>query len=48
MTTEEIRERIRELEKELQSEQDAKRRTFLRATINRYLTKLGRAPKYIW
>lgn len=48
MTQEEIRARIRELERELQSEQDIKRRTFLRATINRYLTKLGRAPKYNW
>lgn len=48
MTREEIKERIRELEKELQIEQDLKRRTFLQATINRYLTKLGRTPKYNW
>lgn len=48
MTREEIRARIRELERELQSVEDLKREIFLKATINRYLTKLGRAPKYSW
>lgn len=48
MNRDEIKARIRELEKELQSVEDIKREIFLKATINRYLTKLGRASKYSW
>lgn len=40
---------IKRLEKELQAEtEDAKRRTFLMATINRYSQMLGLEPPYKW
>lgn len=45
----EIKNRIAKLEKELANEKhDAKRRTFLKSTINLYCKELGMARRYEW
>lgn len=48
MTREELQKKIEELEHRLADTADTKRRTFLKATINRYSKQLGQPAKYTW
>lgn len=48
MTREETEKKIKELEERLATVKDAKRRTFLKATINRYSKSIGKPEPYKW
>lgn len=49
MTTNEIKEEIKQLRKEIKTVPEySKRWVFLAATINRYNKQLGKGPVYKW
>lgn len=48
MTKKETEKKIKELEKRLATVTDAKRRTFLKATINSYNKQIGKPEPYKW